>query len=149
METAQVERVGTDGGRSRRYQQMSAGGLWWLGSEWHKKKQAAGWTVFPVNKWPEEQKHKHHKHEPSVGAACILHLNGRLSGLKHGVSFVLRWPGLWAWQSCSMQRAERGRLSGPGGEKTKCRFVSGRSTCWIRSALISVQCEYVGFLIKV
>lgn len=42
------------------------------------EEQLAGWTVFSVNKWPEGQKHKHHKlawlqwHGPSVSAACIL-----------------------------------------------------------------------------
>lgn len=40
------------------------------------EKQIAEWTVFSVNKWPEEQKHKHHKlawllHESSPGAGCM------------------------------------------------------------------------------
>lgn len=50
----------------------------------------SSWLVglCSVNKWPEEQKHKHHKlawllrHGPSSGAACMLHVTDTASGLK-------------------------------------------------------------------
>lgn len=50
----------------------------------------SSWLVglCSVNKWPEEQKHKHHKlawllrHGPSSGAACMLHVTDTVSGLK-------------------------------------------------------------------
>lgn len=65
------------------------GGLchWAHRSSWDWR--AAGWLdLCSVNKWPEEQKHKHHKlawllrHGPSSGAACMLHVTDTVSGLK-------------------------------------------------------------------
>lgn len=49
------------------------------------EKQLDGWTVFSVNKWPAEQKHKHYalalllRHGPSKGAAFTLHVTTRVS----------------------------------------------------------------------
>lgn len=65
------------------------GGLchWAHRSSWDWR--AAGWLdLCSVNKWPEEQKHKHHKlawllrHGSSSGAACMLHVTDTVSGLK-------------------------------------------------------------------